>query len=777
MILLLAAAAVALNGALVSAIHSMRWAELPYPEADRLVALRADLRQFGFVMGLSRHLEGVIAASDGPFEAVAGYGSTIERRAANGSALRTVEVSAALTRVLGIEPALGRGLPEVASEPAVLISHRIWRERFGADPTVIGRPLELDGKAYVIVGVMPAGFDFPYAGTEAWTGWPSAAPDPASAGHVGEIEVIARLAPGQELAAAQAALAGLLAAEPAIAGLREAADLQAAAWPLRRLYAQVDLRALDLLQAAALLLLTMIAANLANLVAAESARRSAEWRLRAALGAPAGRLALSALAFSGAPIIAGAVLGVVLVPAGVALLEAQRLLPANSPLTAGSAGVGWLAALAVTLLMLAVAAVATRVGARRGLSSRAAGSAPARSHGRRVGEGLLVGQMLIATALLGTSVLLFRSIDALLAEDPGFDPSGVAILWVDLDAELNGADRVDAPALASRSARHALLRDALGQVPGVRQVATAQPVPFSGSEASTSFAIDGGPSGEVRMIAFAGDYFRALGVPLRAGRGFSPSADEAERELVVDTRFVAEHLPALEDPAEAVGRQVDLPGQDGRMDPYRIVGVSESVRHRSLAEVPSGTVYRHAEAAAAHAWIVLRSDVDPASRLPTLAATVRRLEPGADLRDILTMGQLLERSVRDQRALARLLAGFALADLVLAAFGLYAVLAYAVRVRRYEWAVRAALGAGLGRLLRHVLRDGARLALVGVPAGVLAGVALARVLGERLHGVMPHDLASWGLASIVMLALVVLASLPPAWRAARTDPALALREA
>jgi putative ABC transport system permease protein len=777
MILLLAAAAVALNGALVSAIHSMRWAELPYPEADRLVALRADLRQFGFVMGLSRHLEGVIAASDGPFEAVAGYGSTIERRAANGSALRTVEVSAALTRVLGIEPVLGRGLPEVASEPAVLISHRSWRERFGADPTVIGRSLELDGKAYVIVGVMPAGFDFPYAGTEAWTGWPSAAPDPASAGNVGEIEVIARLAPGQELAAAQAALAGLLAAEPAIAGLREAADLQAAAWPLRRLYAQVDLRALDLLQAAALLLLTMIAANLANLVAAESARRSAEWRLRAALGAPAGRLALSALTFSGAPIIAGAVLGVVLVPAGVALLEAQRLLPANSPLTAGSAGVGWLAALAVTLLMLAVAAVATRIGARRGLSSRAAGSAPARSHGRRVGEGLLVGQMLIATALLGTSVLLFRSIDALLAEDPGFDPSGVAILWVDLTGSLDGAPAGDDALKATLPARHAALREALGAVPGVSRVATAQLVPFSGSEASSTVRVDGGEPSEVRNIGVAGDYFAALGVPLRAGAGFTRGLEPNEGEVIVDTRFLAEFMPTLDDPTAAIGRTVQVAGLRGGSEDAQIVGVVGSVRHRSLSETPAGTLYRPGEPQAPHAWIVVRSAMDPASLLPTLAATVRRLEPGADLRDNLTMGQLLERSVRDQRALARLLAGFALADLVLAAFGLYAVLAYAVRVRRYEWAVRAALGAGLGRLLRHVLRDGARLALIGVPAGVLAGVALARVLGERLHGVMPHDLASWGLASIVMLALVVLASLPPAWRAARTDPALALREA
>lgn len=771
----LVAAVIALNASVFAALAAMRFKPLPYSEPDRLLALRADLPNFGFVMGLSEPLLERLQADTRGFTHIGGYAGAASLTSADGNPLRTVAVSADLFATLGVRPALGRAF-DAETRSGVVISDALWRRQFGADPAVLGRPLTLAEASRPIVGVMPAGFQFPDGDTEVWSALPraSAAADP---GAVGDLEVVARLAPGTTPAAAGQQLDQVLASEPALEGLRSAGKLRGAVWPLRQLYTQVDVRALYLLQLAAVMFLLLAAANLSNLVAARSQQHAREWLLRVSLGASRRRLALESALDAAVPTLLGTLGGLSLVPLGTALLRHFALLPADSPIAVGvDGGTLAFAALIATGLLLLCATVSLLVSARpdqrHNLKSRGAG--------RRISAPLLVLQIGIATGLLGFGALLLRSATQLLNENPGFDRNGVAVIGLDL---ARAAAATDSKALPTLQQQHADLLDALRALPGVERVAASNLLPFASAERMTTVGFASGDSTQVRDVGISRDFFAALRIPLLAGDGFASDAVRAAGaadEVIVDARFMRQLLPQLSTPRAAIGASLTLPSPAGAGAgrQVRIVGVVADIKHRSLDETEGKpTLYQWVPDPLPLSWLLVRSGGDAAALLPALSHAIARQAPDAKITLATTLAGLVEHSLSGRRDFQRLIGGFAFASLLLTALGLYAALAFAVRQRAYEWSVRAALGARATQLLTRILAEAGRLALIGVPLGIAAGAALARIESARLHAVGPFDTLSWAGVALAIVATVLAASLLPALRAARADPAQSLREA
>lgn len=660
----------------------------------------------------------------------------------------------------------------------MVISDRVWNERFRRDPAAIGQRLRLDDATLEVVGVMPAGFAFPEQGVDAWTLVPAATPDAVQGGYIGNFEVVARIPPDASRAGVEQTFRKLLESDPSLHGLRTTSAMQGVVWPLRQLFAQVDLNALYLLQAAALLVLILVAANIGNLIAERTQQREREWQLRQALGASRPQLVGETMLDIGLPIVLGIAVGSALLPAGIALLQKHALLPAASPLQVG----GDLPTQALVVLLggalLALATTVTAVLSARVLApSRPSANLKTRAAGLRISATLLVVQIVVATALLGFGALLVRSAQSLLSVDPGFQREGVAVIGIDMSGTLRDRQHPEPAQLQELQQRHGVLIDTLRALPGVDDVAAAQMLPFSGAEHRDTVMLADGSTVDARRSTVSAGYFEVLGVPLLAGRSYSEALDRSDGDaLVVDINFARKLLPDLREPGQVLGMSVDVPDGSAGTRKARIVGVVGAVKHRALDEdAGQAAVYRYdAHPKPTFSWIIVRGKVDAASLLPTLRAEALRVEPDAKVLQATTLSQLLARSLDDRRAFLQLVFGFAVASLVLAACGLYAVLAFAVRQRAYEWSVRAALGARAGQLLARVVAEGALMAAIGIPIGIGVGALLATLQAERLFGVGAFDAPSWALVSLSMAGVVLAASILPARRAAAADPAQAL---
>lgn len=774
---LLTAAVLALNVTVFASVWAMQFKSLPYPDAERLVALRADLRNFGFVMGLSTEVYQDLKNAALPVSSLGAYAESKQQNLDDGSPVALAAVSPDLFATLGIVPSLGRGFSvDDLPDQGVIVSEALWREKLGASPDALGRTLRIGDQTRTVVGVMPAGFRFPDASTDAWTPLDLTL-NPALAGNVGDLEIIGRLAPEATLAALEPAYRQALERLPALDNLRTAAKLTGVVWPLRDLYTRVDRSALGMLLLAALLVFALVAANIGNLIAERLQQRERDWLLRESLGAGRWRLLVSAALEASAPLLLGALCAWVLLPSGLDLLRQHELLPTGSPMQVGDDAATWLALALLTAVLIAGAmlVVATTLGRARLGSARAA-NLKTRSAGRRVSAALLLIQILVATALLGIGALLVRSVDALLAEDPGFDASGVAVIGVDITGTVAAGQRPDLAQMPKFKARHEQLMQALGALPGVVNIGGTQALPFSNSEGSATLILEDGRTADVRAAAVSVGVLEALKIPLLAGRRFDATLDREDGDsILVDSAFVRKFMPTLAKPADALGRTLQVPDGQGVVT-RQIVGVIGAVKHRALDVEASPTMYRYEPHPIPFTWIVVRAASSADALLPLLRAEIARLEPDADIMQLTTLSTLVQQSLKDRRAFRDLVAGFAVASVLLAAFGLYAVLAFAVRQRAYEWSVRAALGARAGQLLARVLREGLTLALAGVGLGIAVGMALAQHQANRLHGVQAADPLSWAAVALLMLLMVMLASLLPASRAASADPAQTLRE-
>jgi predicted permease len=709
-------------------------------------------------------------------------------------------VSANYFDVLGVRPALGRGfLPEEnvgeGQHPVLVLSQRMWQRRFAGRADVVGQALQLSGIAYQVVGVAPARFTgvLPGLQPDFWvpatmverlsnTGVQSTTNNDPGATRLQQrgnrwLFLKGRLAPGQNAAQAQAQLEALFVRlardHPATNDKTKPTVLPAAGIRFHPMLDGYVKAASAVLLGAVALVLVIACANVANMLLARGAARTRELAVRAAVGASRGRLVRQLLSESFALAALGGAIGVLLAVAATRLIAAGLatdalpvpiafdLRPDATVLTFAA-----LLSLATTVLFgLLPAWTGSSLALVPSLKADATGE---RSPRRRVTvrDVLVVAQLALSLVLLVAGALLTRGLLQARGTEVGFDPRPLAALTFDL--QMNGYD--EARALAFRKRVMAELR----AVPGVSGVTLASRLPLAPDVNMEGVRIRGrhqaqDDSTPIDAVSVGPDYFRTVGVPLVEGRAFTE--DEVEREAkfaVVNQAFALKYWPGQ----SALGQAVYAAGFDH--DPHVVVGVARDHKVRSVGE-PS-TPYLHLPAPPSRRLSLVVRTAQPANvALPALRAAVLRLEPAVVFTEDASGTEIAATTLAPARIGAALLGAFGSLALLLAAVGLYGVIAYSVSQRTREMGVRTALGARRGDLVRLVLGHGARLATVGACIGALLAALVGRVFGALLYGVSPLDPLAYALAGGVLLLVAAAANLMPALAAARVDPIRALR--
>jgi predicted permease len=764
MAILTLALAIGANTAIYSALRSLVLHPLPFRDADRLVFLwhrnpamggvlvtppgraieqwRADARTFDAVESLTSR-------------AFVMTGST-EPESVTASVIRPT-----LLTMLAVRPAMGRAFTAedtLASAPAVaLISDDLWRRRFAADPTVIGKTLTLSDQPYVVVGVMPASFHMPMGADTLWI--------PARAGAIDDAgqNTIARLQPGVTAAAAQAELDRL--------GALNAADPDLKGWTgvVMSPGDQTGVgRALFVMTGAVGLLLLIACVNVANLMLSRFSARQREVAIRHALGASRGRLVRTLLAESLVLAAAGGGVGLLLaqwILAAMAALRPRQLdaiahVRVDGPVLAFAAAVSIATSLLVGLLP---ALRAARVDLQRVL---AAGGRGVTAVNHRFRQGLSVVQIAVALVLLVGATLLLRSFARLTAVDTGINPAGVVAMRV-----------TPPPGPAAR--RAAFYDDLLGRVavlPGVTAAAVGQGLPPENGILVGTLQIDGREPAKAPSVLSGGSvtpaYFSLLGIRVLSGRTFTADdRDGSEPVAVVSESFASRYWPD----GHPIGARFRLDANDR---PATIVGVVGNVRANDLGAGGVGDLqvyFPRAQTHPTHGVIVAKASGDPRALVPALKAQVWAVDPKLPVQEVATAEDLVARSAARARFNLALLSAFALCGLLLAAVGVYGVMALFVGQRRDELGLRLALGATPAALAGLVLRQTAVVVLVGMTLGAAGALAFNRVVASLLFNTESTDPASYAVALAAVGLSALLATAVPVVRAARVDPVATLR--
>jgi putative ABC transport system permease protein len=684
--------------------------------------------------------------------------------------------TASVFEALGVRPAMGRTLTagdeREGMHRVAVISHGAWERRFGSDPRIIGRSIQLSGAAYEIVGVMPRGFVLPDREAELWRPLVMN-PQTARLRAVHFLTVVARLAPGASLERARSEM-------NAIAKRQQErhpdtnAQRDVTINPMHdEVVGTID-RPLYVLGAAVALILLIGCANVANLLLARASAREREMAVRAALGAPRARLVRQLL--TEGLLMSAAAGGIGVLVAVWTTRALVRLEPAGVPRieqvgvdlrTLAFAGV--VSMLTGVVFALAPARRLSRpdVHAKLEDGSRGAGH---EYGGRRLRSVLLVGEVAMALVLVIAAGLMLRSFARVSRVNPGFDARHVLTASVTLPMLRYGEDRLTLDF-------YDRLLDRLRALPGVRAVGAASALPMTGGGATTWVTIEGRPRvgtepPEVGLRAATPDYFRALGIRTIGGRGILPTdSADGERVIVVNDALVRRFWPG-ENP---VGRRVRI-GPNPKAPWRTIVGVVEDVRHESLDQQPTPELYLpFTQESSQRAWVVVKTGGDPLSLAGALRAQLAALDPLLPLSSIATMEQVVGASVSRRRFTMTLLGAFAGIALILALIGIYGVMGYLVSQRTHEIGVRMALGAAPGDVRQLVLGQGLALAATGVAIGIAGALLTTRLMSALLYDLEPTDAATFVTVSLAVLAVSLLACYLPARRASNVDPIAALR--
>lgn len=768
------AVGIALNVGVFTVLEGVLLEPLPYPDADALVRLWERHPE----RGLDHHPVAPAKVDDwralaGPlFRDLVPY-RVLELDLTGGpepEAVPVAMVGEGFLAALGVSPVLGRGFDpdEVrAGARLALVDHAFWAGRYGSHPEALGRTVVLAGTPHRIVGVLPPGAIYP---EEARILVPLEIENRSSRAAHG-LSVLARLAPEIGRPDARRRMA-----EVAVRLAREHPETDAG-WRIR-LEGLREARVGDvstsliLLQGAVGLVLVLVFANAATLLLGRALEREGEIQIRRALGAPglrvAGGLVAESLLLAGT----GGVLGAALAPfaTDAVLVLAPSDLPYLERIAVDAGAVALIVGLAVLLGTATGLLQAGRAGRRdvaRVLTERAGRGAGAIVR-RPTHVALVAGQTALATLLLITAGLLWRSVRAVEAVETGIRSAGVATARVapPLHRYPRGSARTELyRSLLERS------RDAFGAAGLVSHL------PLSGEGAVFRFWIEGRPAASfadletTEIRAATAGYFRVMEIPLIRGRSFDDrDGRDASGVVLVNRAFARRHWPD-EDP---VGRRVSVEGTDGPW--LTVVGVVGNVRHAGPTEPPVPEMYRpFRQEPWPAATLVVRS-ADPTAALGRLRSVVHAVDPDLPLRELRTLDTLRARATTRWRFPARLFGAFGAVALLLAAMGTFAVLSFDVRQRRRELGVRAALGAGPREIVRLVVRGGLAPVAVGIVAGAGVAALCEDLLRSLLFGVDAHDPLTFAAAPAVLLAAALAASWLPALRAARVDPAAILRE-
>jgi putative ABC transport system permease protein len=690
-------------------------------------------------------------------------------------------VSASLFPLLGVAPALGRVFTAEedrgGAQGVIVLSHGLWRRRFGGDAGVIGQSLTLDNRQYTVVGVMPAHFRFPGREQEFWT--PMAfEPDEAAGRGDHYLSVVARLKPGVTRQQAQAEM-DAIAARLQQQYPRTNTDQGVALVQLHEEFAGAIRKPLLVLMGVVGFVLLIACANLTNLLLARATERSSELTIRAALGASRLRLIRQLLTESILLSLAGGAVGALLAIWGVDLLES--LIPENLAQARGVVVDGRVLAFsaAVSLLTgvvfgLAPALQVSRLNLTEGLKEGGRGGAGSGLRGRLRGA-LVVGEIALSLVLLTGAGLMIKSFYRLTGVDPGFQPDKTLTMRMQLSGEKYGDP-------AKRRAFYDQMLQQAQSIPGVQSAGVITQLPLTTQGLSFSFSLEGQqplPAANLPQAAFrviSQDYFRAMGIPLLGGRSFTPQDTADAQAVVVINRTMAERFWPDQ---EALGKRFKIGSSDNQNPLMVVVGVVGDVRQSSLDQVLKPEMYvTHLQDRRFFAIprdLVVRTVGDPLAMAATVRAEIWKLDKDLPLFRVRTMEQILSASVAGQRFNMLLLMVFAALALLLAAVGIYGLMSYATAQRTREIGVRLALGARASDVLRLVMKQGLILTVSGVAVGLAGAFALTRVMTGMLFGVSATDPTTFTLIAALLTLVALVACWIPARRAAKVDPMVALR--
>lgn len=764
------------SSAVLSVANPVLFRALPYPDADRVVYIW-EVQKEGGPSNTGFQTIQDLRAGTRTVEAMAAVSGWVPVVTGAGESERLIgqSVSADFFKVLGVRPALGRDFrPEEDvwdHNRVVILSHRLWQRQFKGDPAIVDRHILLGGREYLVAGVMPPSFEsLINPDAELWR--PLAYNDtlPQACRSCRHLRLIARIRPDARLEQTQAEVSALatriVAAHPtdyAISGMQ-----------VQRLKDRLvqDVRpALLLMLGAAGFVLLIACANIGNLMLARTVERQPELVLRAALGAGRGRLLQQLALEHGVLCLAGCAAGLLLARWGVQAIVAMS--PAGLP-RLGAVKLDWRVA-AIALAVTAgvawiLAMVSGWLAVGRGRESRPVASRSVTS--RTLTGGLVVAQMALAFMLLVGAGLITRSLTRVLKVDPGFEPARILSLGVMASGPRY---REDAPVWQMQRD----LIEAIRALPGVEGAAVASQIPLSGSMDTYGVAIEGrnlpnpadAPDAD-RYVVSPG-YLETMGIRVVRGRGLLPG-DRAGAAPVV---LINESLAKLAWPdADPIGGRIQMGGPDA---PWRtIVGIVNDVQHFGLDRDRTSQFYAPYDQwmwAENGIMLVVRASGDPAALTAAVRGAIRSVDPDLAVSNVETGQALVAESTADRRLVMRLFGAFAAVALLLAAAGTYGLLARRVAARHRELGIRAAIGADRGRIVRLVLGDGSRLALLGTGLGLAGALAISRLLSGMLFHVGARDPVSLLVSGCLLGGVALAASLVPALRASRVDPVEALR--
>jgi predicted permease len=733
------------------------------------------------------------------FSRVAAYHADTMELSSGGEPRRidVTRASADLFPVLGVEPIAGRTFSTNEDGPGhdvVVLSYGLWQRLFSGRIDAIGSTVRLDRRPFVVIGVMPASFEFPKRGpvfngtpAEAWIPRAFSAEEKAARGMMFNNSIVGRLAPGVTFEQAQAGLSLLVPRIEQNYGaviMSSGLHLTLSAVPIASEIAGQVRTPLLMLFAAVGLVLVIACANVANLILSRAAARRRELGIRLALGAPRSRLVQLLLCESLLLSLAGGVLGLLL---AISVLSAPPAVIATSLPGLSTVQLDW-RVVSFTLGLSVLTAIAFGVAPLWTTD----GDVAARLHEagpRTVGGGrsqhlqqvLVTATVTLAVVLLVGAGLLTRSFAALIATDPGFRPQQVLTVSVALPREAYPRGEAVASFVAT-------LFERIRALPGVTSAMVSSDLPLESNEtrgASPEGQASRGPLPAAAVSFIHGDYFRTLGVPLQRGRFFTREEGDERREVAIVSASLARHYWPGQD---ALGKRIKWGVATSLSNWKTVVGVVGDVKDGPLREEARNHVYvpfrdlvheidnlPPASAFGRTLRIAVQSGGDPSMLVPGARAAIASLDPALPVTDVTTMERQVADSVAPQRFSTIVLLAFAVGALLLAAIGLYGVLAFAVAQRTREIGVRIALGASTGHVVRMVVREGMRLVIIGMALGLVAAVAVTRAMASLLYRTDPYDPWTFVVSPLVLCAVGALACYVPARRAARVEPLTALR--
>jgi putative ABC transport system permease protein len=770
------------NTAIFSVVHALTLRPLPYHEPDRLALMSREGRNAIRRMAISYPNYNDWRERAQSFEGMASSRSTsfnltgVERAAR----LRGQMVNWNFFQLLGIQPQLGRlfvseddryGAPRTA-----ILSHGMWLEKFGGDAGIIGRKLLLDGDPYEVIGVLPPGFEY-FRADDVYvpiglvlglkTGFYAGIMD---RGAEYNLFALARLKPGVTIEQAKQEMASVsaqLEREYPAANKGKNAQVE----PLQDVMSDNVRQSLWVLMGAVGFILLIACVNVANLLLAKTAERKKEIAVRLALGAPARRIMRQMLSESLLLALLGGALAVLIgrwMLAGLLALAPNNIPQLGRVSLSGAALLFTFGVSVLTSVLCGLLPAWQASGADLQTALKEGGRSDSGAGREAMRKSLVVVEVSLALALLIGAGLLVRSMARALNVDPGFNPDRLLTMRVELPENAYDTAR-----------RRAFLDECLARVsalPGIRSAAITFALPIDGSQWNLGFSAvnkNGVQRGGTSISPVSADYFAVMGIRLLQGRVFN-STDTADsaRVSIINEALAQRIWPG----ANPIGQRLKWGSPDSDSPWMEVVGVVADVKLNGVErETPIQTYLPFAQHPTGLQWLVARTTGEPMQVAASVERAIHEIDRDLPVVSIRSMNQLMAISLAARRLTLVLLMSFAALALLLAGIGIYGVVSYSVKQRTRELGIRVALGAQAGDVLKLILAQGLKLALIGVVIGLAAAFALTRWMESLLFGVRPTDPLTFGVVAVVLLCVSLLACWIPARRATKVDPMVALR--